>query len=226
MTHKELAYEIINKIHASYPKFSIAITGSIATNTWNIRSDIDLLLMNKDLANSFLINFNYKGIEVSLFFYSVEYITKKERKAIYFYNIHPYNIVYSCLIIYDYYNLIGNALQFINYIIEKRSILKRFLIHELLIQMHKEINFYLKTNDVQIYHKIIKNIIAISLLQNCPRKFISKKESSDFISFLNYIDPEISHELKWENIISHDIIMSTLLIKKIILILESRQNEE
>lgn len=224
MIHKDLAYEIINKIHASYPEYSVAITGSIATNTWNKRSDIDLLLMSKNFNNSFLINFNYKGVEISLFLYSAEYITKKEQKATYFYNVHPHNIVHSSLIVFDYYNLIQKALQFLNYIIEKRSIMKRFLTNELLTQTRKESNLYLKSNNTDSYHNIIKNIIAISLLQNCPKKLISKKESSDFISFLSSIDPEVGKELK--NMSLHNITINHSVIKKIILILDSRQNEE
>ena len=83
MNHLFLLHEIVEYLHFQFPRASIGISGSIANNTFKKSSDIDLLFVNETILNAYSISFYYKGISVSIFVFSLNFLSQYYNRILY-----------------------------------------------------------------------------------------------------------------------------------------------
>ncbi|MCS2221622.1 nucleotidyltransferase domain-containing protein [Bacteroides fragilis] len=194
MNHLFLLHEIVEYLHFQFPRASIGISGSIANNTFKESSDIDLLFVNETILNAYSISFYYKGISVSIFVFSLNFLSQNYNRILYGFHNMPSIFILQSNIIYDSTKIISVMKRYVFDILQQRKILRHLLIEEL----KKGISNRLETtNSNALYKKkkslywVCKKMIDIFFLQNYPDKVTTKKEGREPFILLKEYSPNL-----------------------------------
>ena len=193
MNHLFLLHEIVEYLHFQFPRASIGISGSIANNTFKESSDIDLLFVNEAILNAYSISFYYKGISVSIFVFSLSFLSQNYNRILYGFHNMPSTFILQSNIINDSTKIISVMKCYVFDILQQRKILRHLLIEEL----KKGISNRLDTANNALYKKkkslywVCKKMIDIFFLQNFPDKVTTKKEGREPFILLKEYSPNL-----------------------------------
>lgn len=154
MNHLFLLHEIVEYLHFQFPRASIGISGSIANNTFKKSSDIDLLFVNETILNAYSISFYYKGISVSIFVFSLNFLSQNYNRILYGFHNMPSTFILQSNIIYDSTKIISVMKRYVFDILQQRKILRHLLIEEL----KKGISNRLETTNSNALYKKKKSL--------------------------------------------------------------------
>lgn len=179
---------IVNQLHSKYPNASIGVSGSVATNAYNIDSDVDLLFQQKDIKQSSLLSFSHEGIKISLFSFNKELLYQNERKYLFTYHNMPMTYISSTKVLYDDNGIISDLKRFVEDIVNRRVLLKSFFISELKMEIDYclQMDLHNTASEKRAFYSIVNKIISIFYLKFYANKIISKKEGNNpFNTILN-----------------------------------------
>lgn len=179
MKQKIILDEIVDYLHSLYPYVPIGIGGSVAANVFNENSDVDILLLMENNANSFLVSFPYKGINISIMIFNKTLFYKNEHKYLFYYENMPVTYMAGAIMIYDDRHMIMDYRRFIGNLIERRIILKKLLIDDTKrkIMALLQCDFFSLIDKKMRLYKVVNEIITLFYLKQHPNKIISKKEA-------------------------------------------------
>jgi hypothetical protein len=175
--HKHIAIEIINKLHDQFPDASIALTGSVANDTYTESSDIDILFVRKNIHYSYSVKFIYKNINVTLFYFCTGIINKYSNNYLYQYHNACFVCILQSKIIYDNENLILNLKTQFDELCNRRILLKDLLKSELKDNIRQLIDF-VPTKELdkkRALYQVMDKILAIFFLHKCTKGALTKQ---------------------------------------------------
>lgn len=198
MKQKIVLNEVVDYLHNIYPNIAFGVGGSIATDSFNKDSDVDILLLIETFENNFLVSFSYKGINVSLMIFNKELLVKNEYRYLSNYQNMPITYLAGVKMIYDDRKLIIDYRNFIKKLFEKRVLLNKLLIEE----EKKKIWTLFHIDVLSIFdekmrlYKIVNEIVSLFYLVRYADKIISKKEAHNPFSIIMKDDYELYVKLK------------------------------
>jgi hypothetical protein len=195
--HKKIAGEVIEFLHAENSRLSIALSGSVANNTYHKDSDIDLLVQDKMFRNSYYIYCYYKDIKIGIFSYRPNIFLKRSLDFLYHYHSMRLSYILSSKIIYDPDNIIAELKNNAKEIFIRRKLMNDFLIRDL----KNEIMQYLENLPVniieqkEILYKVLSNILSIFFLNKSPNMVLNKREACNPYDVIKETDSKLYHIL-------------------------------
>lgn len=190
MKHLEVAHKVVDFLHESYPDSSIALGGSVAEGLFSKDSDIDILFMKASITGTYLITFEYEGLEVTLFIISKQHIYQNYQKYLYGYHNMPLTFISSSRLIYDSFDLIKGLRKYFNDIIQRRGMLRTMLVDNLKNEILEICN--IDHNECMEKKKsvfmVCNRLVELFYLAYYPYRITTKSEGRNPFIFLKKSD--------------------------------------
>lgn len=190
MKHLEVAHKVVDFLHESYPDSSIALGGSVAEGLFSKDSDIDILFMKASITGTYLMTFEYEGLEVTLFIISKQHIYQNYQKYLYGYHNMPLTFISSSRLIYDSFDLIKGLRKYFNDIIQRRGMLRTMLVDNLKNEILEicNIDHHECMEKKKSVFMVCNRLVQLFYLAYYPYRITTKSEGRNPFIFLKKSD--------------------------------------
>ena len=191
--HKEVANELIELIYWRNPRASIGLAGSVASDTYTLQSDIDILVCSEEVESGYLVSFLYHELKVSIFVYSVSAYCQCKWEYLYRHMPSSYIIgVRSC---YDAQKYIHTLRFLIQENIQRGNKNRELLMIRTKEQIYYRFKqLYIETDEIQrkyVYYTICANICRLLYLRFFGFRIMTKIEQRNPLVWMKQIDEEL-----------------------------------
>ncbi|MBU1097795.1 MAG: nucleotidyltransferase domain-containing protein [Bacteroidetes bacterium] len=172
--HITVLREISDEFKICFGSACIAVSGSVASNTHTIDSDIDILVIESSIKQSFQLVFPYHNIKINVLCFHPGYIKSKDfydlKKWLYSYNVIAIDYILAAVAIYDPLNMLEEFKADIRSLLEIKKISSLTLVRELLGKTNEIITFLSKNEDgitgYRNYINAVDGFVACWFLNN------------------------------------------------------------